>query len=306
MDHDHGAVARELHVELDEVRPHLERGGEGDQGVLRPVGRVAAVGDDERGHASTIARAGVTAKPGPAGEVLRWQEGVAWRARSSGTWTRRWTSWSPDGKLYVPDAVAITANLERLTRHARERGIPRVASVDDHTLEDSEISDTPDFRETFPPHCLHGTEGQKKIRRHRHDVPRGRAEPPGGPGRRARPRARPSRRDADREEPLRRVHEPQHRGGAGRAGPRDDRGLRRGAGRLRRPRHPRVPGAGRGVRGLRRGRRPAHRRRPGARAPRAVEAAGRAAWCGRRTCSRTDRTSARCFSLRSSSPCAPG
>lgn len=69
----------------------------------------------------------------------------------------------PEGKLYVPDAVAITSNLERLTRHARENGIPRVASVDDHTLEDPEISDTPDFRETFPPHCLRGTEGQKKI-----------------------------------------------------------------------------------------------------------------------------------------------
>jgi nicotinamidase/pyrazinamidase len=69
----------------------------------------------------------------------------------------------PGGKLYVPDAAAITANLERLTRHARERGIPRVASVDDHTPQDPEISDRPDFRETFPPHCLRGTEGQEKI-----------------------------------------------------------------------------------------------------------------------------------------------
>jgi nicotinamidase/pyrazinamidase len=69
----------------------------------------------------------------------------------------------PEGKLYVPDAVAITGNLERLTAHAREKGIPRVASVDDHTLQDPEISDAPDFRETFPPHCLRGTEGQKKI-----------------------------------------------------------------------------------------------------------------------------------------------
>ena len=69
----------------------------------------------------------------------------------------------PDGKLYVPDAAAITPNLERLTRRAREHGIPRVASVDDHTLLDPEISDTPDFRETFPAHCLRGTEGQKKI-----------------------------------------------------------------------------------------------------------------------------------------------
>jgi nicotinamidase/pyrazinamidase len=69
----------------------------------------------------------------------------------------------PEGKLYVPDSVSIVANLERLTRHARENGIPRVASVDDHTLQDPEISDAPDFRETFPPHCLRGTEGQKKI-----------------------------------------------------------------------------------------------------------------------------------------------
>jgi nicotinamidase/pyrazinamidase len=69
----------------------------------------------------------------------------------------------PGGKLYVPDAAAITGNLERLTRYARERSIPRVASVDDHTPRDPEISDRPDFRETFPPHCLRGTEGQKKI-----------------------------------------------------------------------------------------------------------------------------------------------
>jgi len=69
----------------------------------------------------------------------------------------------PEGKLYVPDAVALVPNLERLTRHAREQGILRVASVDDHTLQDPEISDAPDFRETFPPHCLRGTEGQKKI-----------------------------------------------------------------------------------------------------------------------------------------------
>lgn len=69
----------------------------------------------------------------------------------------------PEGKLYVPDAVEITPRLEQLTLHAREKGIPRVASVDDHTLQDPEISDAPDFRETFPPHCLRGTEGQKKI-----------------------------------------------------------------------------------------------------------------------------------------------
>lgn len=69
----------------------------------------------------------------------------------------------PEGKLYVPGAVEITPCLEQLTRHARERRITRVASVCDHALQDTEISDHPNFLTTFPPHCLHGTEGQKKI-----------------------------------------------------------------------------------------------------------------------------------------------
>jgi nicotinamidase/pyrazinamidase len=95
--------------------------------------------------------------------MLRWPEGP----RVAGTifWDvdTQVDFMVPDGKLYVPDAAAITGNLERLTRHAHESGIPRVASVDDHSLADPEISDAPDYRETFPPHCLHGTEGQKKI-----------------------------------------------------------------------------------------------------------------------------------------------
>jgi nicotinamidase/pyrazinamidase len=69
----------------------------------------------------------------------------------------------PDGRLYVPGAVEITENLARLTLHARERHIPRVASVCDHVVEDAEISAAPDFRETFPPHCLRGSPGQAKI-----------------------------------------------------------------------------------------------------------------------------------------------
>ena len=47
-----------------------------------------------------------------------------------------------DGKLYVPDAEQLVANLKKL--HA-------------------EISATPDWKETFPPHCLRGTPGQRKI-----------------------------------------------------------------------------------------------------------------------------------------------
>src|SRR5262245_42446191 len=69
----------------------------------------------------------------------------------------------PEGKLYVPGALDIVENLSRLTRHARTRRIPRVASVCDHTLEDAEISASPDRRTTFPPHCLRGSAGQRKI-----------------------------------------------------------------------------------------------------------------------------------------------
>lgn len=69
----------------------------------------------------------------------------------------------PDGKLYVQGAEGLLPNLQALTGFARERGIPILGSVDYHTLEDAEISEHPDFRETYPPHCLVGTPGQEKV-----------------------------------------------------------------------------------------------------------------------------------------------
>lgn len=69
----------------------------------------------------------------------------------------------PEGKLYVPGAVEIGPALAELTQASRRPGILRVASVCDHVLEDDEISDTPDFLSTFPPHCLRGTPGQAKV-----------------------------------------------------------------------------------------------------------------------------------------------
>jgi nicotinamidase/pyrazinamidase len=69
----------------------------------------------------------------------------------------------PGGALYVPGAEALVPNLERLTRHARTGAARMVASVCDHTETDAEISLTPDFARTFPPHCLRGTPGQEKI-----------------------------------------------------------------------------------------------------------------------------------------------
>jgi nicotinamidase/pyrazinamidase len=68
-----------------------------------------------------------------------------------------------DGKLYVPDAEQLIPNLKKLTDYAHGHGIRIVASADDHVVDHGEISDTPDWKETFPPHCMRGTPGQKKI-----------------------------------------------------------------------------------------------------------------------------------------------
>jgi nicotinamidase/pyrazinamidase len=70
----------------------------------------------------------------------------------------------PDGKLYVPQAEETIPAMKRLVDAAREAGIVHVASADDHELTDPEISDEPDFRNTYPPHCLRGTRGAQKIR----------------------------------------------------------------------------------------------------------------------------------------------
>jgi nicotinamidase/pyrazinamidase len=69
----------------------------------------------------------------------------------------------PHGKLYVPGAVHTIPAMQRLVDAARASGIVHVASADDHELTDAEIADEPDFRTTYPPHCLRGTRGALKI-----------------------------------------------------------------------------------------------------------------------------------------------
>ena len=60
-------------------------------------------------------------------------------------------------------AEALAPNLARLTRYAHENGIRIIASSDNHDPSDEEISSNPDFKTTFPPHCLRGTQGQERI-----------------------------------------------------------------------------------------------------------------------------------------------
>lgn len=62
----------------------------------------------------------------------------------------------PGGKLYVPGAEKIIPRLKRLVDAAREGKVLLVSSADAHTLQDEE------FRQ-WPPHCLAGTPGQRKI-----------------------------------------------------------------------------------------------------------------------------------------------
>jgi nicotinamidase/pyrazinamidase len=53
--------------------------------------------------------------------------------------------------------------MARLVEGARAAGIVHVASADDHELTDDEISDEPDWKATFPPHCLRGTRGAERV-----------------------------------------------------------------------------------------------------------------------------------------------
>ncbi|HEX9381346.1 MAG TPA: isochorismatase family cysteine hydrolase [Gaiellaceae bacterium] len=69
----------------------------------------------------------------------------------------------PDGKLYVPGAEATAPAMKRLVDAARGADLVHVASADDHELTDDEISEHPDLRTTYPPHCLRGTRGARKI-----------------------------------------------------------------------------------------------------------------------------------------------
>src|SRR5207249_310765 len=69
----------------------------------------------------------------------------------------------PGGKLYVPGAEETAPAMRRLVEGARAAGVVHVASADDHELTDPEISDEPDWQNTYPPHCLRGTRGAGRI-----------------------------------------------------------------------------------------------------------------------------------------------
>jgi nicotinamidase/pyrazinamidase len=60
------------------------------------------------------------------------------------------------GALFVPGSRAIAANLGRLSRAAADAGIPVLATACCHVEDDAELS-------RFPPHCMAGSDGQRRI-----------------------------------------------------------------------------------------------------------------------------------------------
>ena len=62
----------------------------------------------------------------------------------------------PDGALYVKGAEKLIPRIRKVFDLAKRAAIPVLSSVDAHSADD------PEFQQ-FPPHCIKGTSGQKKL-----------------------------------------------------------------------------------------------------------------------------------------------
>lgn len=64
-----------------------------------------------------------------------------------------------NGSLCVQGAEGIKPILAKLTKFAKETNIKVINTADWHYDDSEELSDTPDFINTFPPHCMANTPG---------------------------------------------------------------------------------------------------------------------------------------------------
>jgi nicotinamidase/pyrazinamidase len=69
----------------------------------------------------------------------------------------------PEGRLYVPGAEGIIDNVSKARRFALDNGYSMLASMDWHQDGNPEISDTPDFKNTFPAHCMADKSGSERV-----------------------------------------------------------------------------------------------------------------------------------------------
>lgn len=70
---------------------------------------------------------------------------------------------SPEGKLYVPGAELLKSNWKKLTLLAKNHLITVVNTADWHYPESAELSQMPDYINTFPLHCMANTPGAEFI-----------------------------------------------------------------------------------------------------------------------------------------------
>lgn len=69
----------------------------------------------------------------------------------------------PEGKLYVPGAETIIDKVSEVRKFALDNGYSIVADIDWHSADNEEISDTPDFERSFPPHCMADEPGSERV-----------------------------------------------------------------------------------------------------------------------------------------------
>jgi nicotinamidase/pyrazinamidase len=70
---------------------------------------------------------------------------------------------SPQGKLPVPGAESILDNISAVRQLVFDNGYSIVATTDYHSMDNPEISLEPDFKTTFPPHCMTGEPGAERL-----------------------------------------------------------------------------------------------------------------------------------------------
>lgn len=70
---------------------------------------------------------------------------------------------NPKGSLYVKGAEMLIPLWEEILSFVRTHDIRLVSTKDHHFLDSEEISDTPNFVTSFPPHCIAYEEGEKSV-----------------------------------------------------------------------------------------------------------------------------------------------
>ncbi len=69
----------------------------------------------------------------------------------------------PEGRLYVPGAEGIIANVSQARVFALDNGYSILASTDWHKEGNIEISGKPDMETTFPAHCMADKPGSERV-----------------------------------------------------------------------------------------------------------------------------------------------